>query len=88
MYLSIYQDVSTYWKENDMSTQLADGIHMIVETEEEDLMITEGDFTPHDKLVVIQYIVISLSNMSGIPHNEIMENVKKLEETTTEAKEK
>ena len=91
MYLSIYQDVSTYWKENDMSTQLADGIHMIVETEGEDLMITEGDFTPHDKVVVIQYLVTSLSNMSGLPHNEIMEDLKIVEEEeepTTEAKQR
>ena len=65
-----------------MSTQLADGIHMIVETEGEDLMITEGDFTPHDKVVVIQYLITSLSKMSGIDYNEIMDDLKIIESDT------
>ena len=69
-----------------MSTLLAEGINMIVETEGEELLITEGDFTPHDKVVVIQYLVTSLSNLSGIPHNEIMDDLKVIDEPTTEVK--
>ena len=88
MYLSIYQDVSTYWKERDMSkTILAEGINMIVETEGEELLITMGDFDPHDKVVVIQYLVENLSKLSRIPYNEIMDDLKIVdEEPITEAK--
>lgn len=66
-------------------TVLAEGIHFIVETEDEDLRITEGDFTPHDKVIVIQYLVGSLSKLSGIPYNEIMDDLKLVEEPITEA---
>ncbi len=52
---------------------------MIVESEGEELLITEGDFTPHDKVVVIQYLVQSLSKMSGIAYNEIMDDLKMVE---------
>ncbi len=90
MYLSIYQDVSTYWKERDMSkTILAEGINMIVETEGEELLITMGDFTPHDKVIVIQYLVSNLSKMSRIPYNEILMDLQEYEESEepiTEAK--
>ena len=65
---------------------------MIVEEEGEDLIITEGNelFTPHDRVVVIQYLVNSLSKMSGISYNEIMDDLKMVEvqddEPTTEVK--
>jgi len=70
-----------------MSTQLADGIHMIVETEGEDLNITEGSFTPQDKVILIQYLVTSLSKMSKIPHNEILDDLKITDEWEDKFKE-
>ena len=63
-----------------MSTILAEGINMIVETEGEELLITMGDFDPHDKVVVIQYLVENLSKLSRIPYNEIMDDLKIVEE--------
>ncbi len=62
-------------------TILAEGINMIVETEGEELLITMGgDFDPHDKVVVIQYLVENLSKLSRIPYNEIMDDLKIVEE--------
>lgn len=71
-----------------MSTLLAEGINMIVETEGEELLITMGDFTPHDKVVVIQYLVENLSKLSRIPYNDIMDDLKieDYEGTITEAR--
>ena len=69
-----------------MSTLLAEGINMIVETEGEELLITMGDFTPHDKVVVIQYLVENLSKLSRIPYNDIMDDLKIEEEPITEAR--
>ncbi len=68
-------------------TILAEGINMIVETEGEELLITMGDFTPHDKVIVIQYLVSNLSKMSRIPYNEILMDLQEYdEEPITEAK--
>ena len=70
-----------------MDKQLAEGIHLIVEEEEEDLLLTMGiDFTPHYKVVVIQYLVDNLSRMSGIPYNEILDDLKIIEADTTGSK--
>ncbi len=63
-------------------TILAEGINMIVETEGEELLITMGDFDPHDKVVVIQYLVENLSKLSRIPYNEIMDDLKIYESDT------
>jgi hypothetical protein len=66
--------------------ELAEGLHMIVEEEEYDLLITLGrDFTPHYKVLVIQYLVDNLSKMSGIQYNEILDDLKVIDEPIAEA---
>ena len=60
----------------EQTVDLRSDVLMTVEVEGNDLNITEGQMDPMDKVIVIQYLVESLSKLSRIDPREILEDLK------------
>lgn len=55
---------------------MREGVNLLVETENDSMQITHMNLTPEQSVHLVQFLVEKLEGLSGIHHDEILEDLK------------
>ncbi|MBD3841946.1 MAG: hypothetical protein IE909_08685 [Campylobacterales bacterium] len=59
-----------------MKDYTRDTINLLVETIDDEMVVSHMDINPTDLLFLVTYLISKLSDLSGLDHNEILEDLK------------
>lgn len=59
---------------------MREGVNLLVETKDDEMVVSHSDLSVEQTIFLVSFLIEKFSDLSGIPYNEVLEDLKYKEE--------